>query len=40
MTIEELKRKLDAIPPMGVINKARRAKIIEMINRLAEGLPA
>lgn len=40
MTIEELKRKLDAIPASGAINKARRAAIIRMINRLAEGLPA
>ena len=40
MTIKELQRKLDAIPPRGAINKARRAAIIIMINRLAEGLPA
>ena len=39
MTIQELKRKLDAIPPAGAINKARRREIILLINRLAEGQP-
>lgn len=34
MTIQELKRKLDAIPRTGAINKARRMQIIIMINKL------
>lgn len=37
MTIAELQRKLNAIPPTGAINKARRAAIIAMINRIAAG---
>lgn len=37
MSIKELQRKLDAIPPAGAINKARRAAIIAMINRLNDG---
>lgn len=40
MTITELQRKLDAIPPSGPINKARRAAIIAMINRINAGEPA
>lgn len=39
MTIQELKRLLDAIPPKGAINKARRLAIIIMINKLASGEP-
>lgn len=35
MTIKQLKKKLEAIPPVGVINKARRRIIIEMINKMA-----
>ena len=37
MDIRELKKKLDAIPPVGAINRARRAAIIEMINRIQGG---
>ena len=37
MTIKQLKKKLDAIPPVGAINKARRREIIALINRLAAG---
>ena len=37
MTINELKKLLDAIPKTGVINKARRAAIIAMINQLQDG---
>lgn len=37
MTIDQLKRKLESIPPVGAINKARRRAIIDMINRLAGG---
>lgn len=35
MTIKELKKKLEQIPPTGAINKARRAAIIAMINRMS-----
>ena len=38
MTIKQLKKKLEQIPPVGAINKARRREIIAMINRLAGGL--
>lgn len=34
MTIEELKAALDAIPPTGAINKARRLQIQRMIYAL------
>lgn len=37
MTIEMLKRALDAIPKTGTINKARRAAIIVQINALTGG---
>ena len=37
MTINQLKKKLEQIPPVGAINKARRREIIAMINRLAGG---
>jgi len=37
MTLEELQNALDRIPNKGAINKARRQKIIEQINRLLEG---
>jgi len=37
MTIEALKRALDAIPPTGAINKARRRAIIAQINKLTGG---
>ena len=38
MTINQLKKKLDKIPPYGAINKARRAAIIAMINQItAQG---
>ena len=37
MTIEKLKRALDSIPNMGMINKARRRALIEQINRLMNG---
>ena len=33
MTLEELKRALDKIPPYGAINKARRRAIVILINR-------
>lgn len=35
MTIKQLKKKLEQIPPYGVINKARRREIIALINRMA-----
>lgn len=34
MNIKQLQKKLEAIPPVGAINKARRREIIAMINRL------
>lgn len=37
MTIEQLKRALDSIPPTGAINKARRRAIIAQINALMNG---
>lgn len=37
MTIQELQQKLDAIPPTGIINRARRAAIIALINQLLTG---
>lgn len=37
MTIEMLKRALDAIPKTGTINRARRAAIIAQINALMNG---
>lgn len=33
MTIKQLKKKLDAIPPVGPINLARRREIIALINQ-------
>ena len=35
MTIDELKKRLEKIPPTGAINRARRAAIIAMINQMA-----
>ena len=37
MTIQELQQKLDVIPPTGIINRARRAAIIALINQLLTG---
>ena len=37
MTVKQLKKKLEQIPPIGAINKARRAAIIAIINKLAAG---
>lgn len=37
MTVKQLKKKLDAIPPKGPINLARRAAIIAMINKMEGG---
>lgn len=37
MTVERLKRALDSIPNVGMINKARRRALIEQINRLMNG---
>ena len=37
MTIKQLKKKLESIPPVGAINRARRREIIALINRLAGG---
>lgn len=37
MTIKQLKKILDSIPPRGAINKARRRDIIALINKLAAG---
>ena len=34
MTIEKLKEALDKIPPVGMINRARRTQIIAMIMQL------
>ena len=34
MTIEQLKKRLESIPKTGAINKARRAAIVVMINKL------
>ena len=36
MTIEELQRKLESIPPRGAVNLARRMAIIILINQLME----
>lgn len=33
MTIKQLKKLLESIPPVGAINKARRRIILELINR-------
>ena len=33
MTVNQLKKKLDSIPPVGAVNKARRREIIALINR-------
>ena len=37
MTIKQLLKKLDQIPAVGAINKARRRAIIAMINRMQVG---
>ena len=37
MTIRELKKRLDSIPNRGAINKARRAEIIALIDKLEGG---
>lgn len=37
MTIKQLQKRLDEIPPTGIMNRARRKMIIEMINKLAAG---
>jgi len=34
MTIEKLKEALEKIPPVGMINRARRRQIMEMIAKL------
>ena len=33
MTIKQLKKKLDQIPPTGAINRARRRIIMELISK-------
>lgn len=33
MTIKQLQKLLNSIPPVGAINKARRREIIALINR-------
>lgn len=35
MTLDELKRALDLIPPTGAINKARRRAIIVLMNQIS-----
>ena len=35
MNIKQLQKKLNEIPPVGAINKARRALIIAQINQMA-----
>lgn len=37
MTIRQLKKKLDQIPPTGPINLARRREIIILINKMTTG---
>ena len=37
MTIKQLLKKLDQIPAVGAINKARRREIIALINRMQTG---
>lgn len=37
MTLRELKKRLDSIPNRGAINKARRAEILALIDRLEGG---
>lgn len=37
MTIKQLKKKLEEIPPVGAINKARRREIIAMILSMSGG---
>lgn len=39
MTINQLKKKLEQIPPAGAINKARRREIIALINKMAAVKP-
>lgn len=34
MTVRDLKKRLESIPNLGAINKARRAEIIAMINQM------
>lgn len=38
MTVNQLKKILKKIPPIGAINKARRAAIVEQINRMTVGV--
>ena len=33
MTVKQLKKKLEQIPPTGAINKARRQLIVALINK-------
>ena len=35
MNIKQLQKKLNEIPPVGAINRARRAMIIAQINQMA-----
>ena len=37
MTINQLKKKLEQIPPKGAINKARRREIIALINQATQA---
>lgn len=37
MNIDDLKKALDRIQPIGAINKARRRAIIILINKLSEA---
>ena len=37
MTVTQLKRQLEKIPPVGAINRARRREIIAMINMMTVG---
>ena len=37
MTIKQLQKKLEKIPPIGAINKARRKEIIAIINKQNGG---
>ena len=37
MTLRELKKRLDSIPNRGAINKAHRAEILALIDRLEGG---
>ena len=35
MTVNQLKKLLEKIPPKGAVNKARRREIIALINKVA-----